>query len=302
MIELWIPVTIAAAFFQNLRSALQKRLTGQLSNVGAGYSRFVFALPVTALYLWALNDIVGLSLPQPNLQFLIYCILGGVSQILFTVLLLWLFSFQSFAVGTAFSKLEVIMVAVLGALVLGDSVSVVAITAFIISTLGIFALSLGQNRVALSAILDGLMRKQTLVGLLCAACLGASSVFYRGAALSLNHDQIVMAAAYALTVSLLIQTLLMGGYLIYREPGEFTRVLRHWRWAGAAGFTGALASICWFTAFTVQNASYVRALGQIELVFTFIATTVYFREKVSTAELVGIILVSGGIVILVLFG
>jgi drug/metabolite transporter (DMT)-like permease len=194
------------------------------------------------------------------------------------------------------------MVAVLGALILGDGVTAIAITAFIISTLGIFALSLGQNRVAISAIFDGLKRRQTLVGLLCAACLGASSVFYRGAALALHHDHIVMAAGYALSVSLLIQTVLMGGYLVIREPGEFTRVLKQWRWAGAAGFTGALASICWFTAFTAQNASYVRALGQIELVFTFIATTVFFREKVSTAELVGIILVSGGIIILVLFG
>ena len=57
-----------------------------------------------------------------------------------------------------------------------------------------------------------------------------------------------------------------------------------------------------FTAFTIQNASYVRALGQIELVFTFIATTLFFREKVGGADLLGILLVSSGIVILLLLG
>ena len=31
MVALWIPVTVAAAFLQNLRSAQQKALTGRLS-------------------------------------------------------------------------------------------------------------------------------------------------------------------------------------------------------------------------------------------------------------------------------
>ena len=35
--SLWIPLTIAAAFLQNLRSTLQKQLTGKLSAIGATY-------------------------------------------------------------------------------------------------------------------------------------------------------------------------------------------------------------------------------------------------------------------------
>ena len=38
--ELWIPLAIAAAFFQNIRSALQKHLKGRLSTLGAAYVRF----------------------------------------------------------------------------------------------------------------------------------------------------------------------------------------------------------------------------------------------------------------------
>ena len=52
--ELWIPITIAAAFMQNLRSALQKYLKGRLSTGGATYSRFFYAVPFAWLYLAAL--------------------------------------------------------------------------------------------------------------------------------------------------------------------------------------------------------------------------------------------------------
>ncbi len=302
MIELWIPFTIGAAFFQNLRSALQKHLKGRLSTVGAAYSRFLYALPVAAIYLWGLTFFGEGILPQPNLRFVLFCTLGGVCQIMFTVFLLWMFSFQSFAVGTTFSKLEVIMVAILGLLVLGDGLSSMAIIAIVVSAIGVFALSLGQNQLTTNAIIQGITSKSTLIGLICAAWLGGSVVFFRGATLALDHDQYLVAAGYALVVSLIIQNLLMGGYLLLRQPGEFTQVVKHWRWAGAAGIAGAISSVGWFTAFTIQNASYVRALGQIELIFTFIATTVIFREKVSGAELWGIMLVSAGIIILLLFG
>ncbi len=59
-----------------------------------------------------------------------------------------------------------------------------------------------------------------------------------------------------------------------------------------------LASIGWFTAFTIQNAAYVRALGQIELVFTFAASAFFFRERTNRVEVPGISLVVAGILIL----
>ena len=302
MPEIWIPITIAAAFFQNIRSALQKNLQGRLSVLGAAYARFVYALPVAGLYLWGLHTIGSFSLPTPNARFFIYCLLGGICQIVFTGLLLWMFSFRSFAVGTTFSKLEVIMVALLGAVLLGDSLSAFAALAIVISAFGVVALSAAQSGMTPAALLRGLAHKSTAIGLASAACVGASSVFFRGASLSLEHDEFVVAAAYTLFISVLIQTVLMGVFIACKAPGELTQVARHWRRASVAGIAGALASICWFTAFTLHNAGYVRALGQIELVFTFAATTLFFKEKVSPMEGAGIALVVGGIVLLLLAG
>jgi uncharacterized membrane protein len=51
---------------------------------------------------------------------------------------------------------------------------------------------------------------------------------------------------------------------------------------------------------TIQNAAYVRALGQIELVFTFIAAQVVFRERSTGLEIGGIVLIVAGILILLL--
>ena len=298
--ELWIPITIAAAFFQNLRSALQKHLKGQLSNSGAAYARFLYALPLAVIYLLGLATVGDFAWPQPNLRFFVFCLLGGVCQILFTVFLMWMFSFRSFAVGTTFSKLEIVMVAALGAVILGDTLSPTAVVAVLISTIGIAVLSAGQSGITLATLLAGLTQRATAIGLVCAAWLGGSVVFIRGAALALNHDEFIMTAGFALVVTLSMQTLLLGGWLVLREPGELARVLRAWRWAGAVGVAGMLSSVAWFTAFTLQNAAYVRALGQIELIFTFISATVFFREKVTRAEIVGILLVAAGVILIAL--
>jgi hypothetical protein len=45
----WIIFTISGAFFQNLRSSLQKKLNKDLSTVASTYVRFAFALPFAIL-------------------------------------------------------------------------------------------------------------------------------------------------------------------------------------------------------------------------------------------------------------
>ena len=61
-----------------------------------------------------------------------------------------------------------------------------------------------------------------------------------------------------------------------------------------------IGSAGWFTAMTIQNAAYVRALGQIELVFTFAASIFLFQEWPNRVEVAGILLVIGGILLLLL--
>ena len=300
LMEIWIPITVFAAFMQNARSALQKHLKGRLTTLGATYVRFLYAAPFAVAYMLVLHNLYGEPFPTPNAAFLIYVALGGLSQIIFTFLLLWLFSFRNFAAGTTFSKTEVVQIAILGFLVLGDTLTWTSGAAIAVAAMGVVVLSAAQTNVSLATLFASLSEKSTLIGLASGAFLGASVVFFRGAALSLGHDGFVMAAAYTLAIAVVFQTVIMGAWLAWKEPATLKDVVVEWRWSLAVGIAGVLASIGWFTAFTLENASYVRAVGQIELIFTFAASIFFFREKTNRKEVLGILLVAAGIVMLIL--
>lgn len=296
---LWIPLTIVAAFLQNLRSTLQKQLTGQLSAIGATYVRFVYGLPVAALYLWGLASYGGDALPHPNSLFLLYATAGGIAQIWGTVLLVALFAYRNFAVGTTYSKTETIQTALFGIVVLGDHLSFGAFAAILISLAGVIAISIAQSHLTLATFWRSLGERPTLMGIGSGACYGIAAVCYRAASLSLENPNFLLSAGYTLVAVLTIQTAVMTVWLWFRHRNELLASFRTWRVSSLVGLAGALASMGWFTAMTIQNAAYVRALGQIELVFTFISSRFFFREKTNALELTGIGLVIGGILLLI---
>src|SRR5690606_6745366 len=102
--HLWIAITIAAAFLQTLRSATQKHLKSVMGTTGATFVRFGFGLPFALIFVLGLNQLAGFALPHPNARFHAWVVVGGVSQIGATFLLIHLFSFRNFAVGTAYSR------------------------------------------------------------------------------------------------------------------------------------------------------------------------------------------------------
>ena len=300
MIELWIPITILAAFSQNLRSALQKHLKSRLSTAGATYVRFFYAVPFAFLYLFILNQFFYLPLPEPNANFIIFGIIGGGTQIIATALLVYLFSFRNFAVGTAYSKTETAQTAVFGLIILGDPLTPGAIIGIMISLVGVMAISTARQENGLKNIIQSLSQKTALIGLASGAMFGMSAISYRAASLSLGGEGVVIQAAYTLACVTVFQTLIMTVYLQVKEKGEVIKVLKNWRIAILVGLSGMIGSACWFTAMTLQNAAYVRALGQIELVFTFVASYIFFKEKTNGTELFGILALVLGILVLLI--
>jgi len=62
--ELWIPITITAAFSQNLRFMLQKHLKStRLSVAGATFARFLYSAPLVALIVVIYMRLRGFDLP-----------------------------------------------------------------------------------------------------------------------------------------------------------------------------------------------------------------------------------------------
>ena len=289
--EIWIPITIAAAFLQNIRSMLQKRLTGRLSVNGATYVRFCYALPFAWLYvawLWSSR-----TLPDPTLEFAGYCLAGGVGQILATACLVASFTHRNFAVGTAFSKTEVVQAAIFGLVLLGDVISWRVAAGIGLSLIGVLLLSAPLQ-------LREIWKLDPAVGLGLAsgALFAVAIVSYRGAALTLDSGDYLIRASFTLAISVSMQTLIMGIYLMLREPGELRRVAAAWRPAFLVGVTGMLASAGWVTAVTLESAALVRAVGQIELLFTFAASIWFFKEQLRRREVFGVTLVIVGIYVL----
>ena len=298
--EAWIPITICAAFFQNIRTALQKYLKGRLSTGGATYVRFLYGAPFALLYILALDHFSDLSIPEPNGRFAMFAAIGGLSQILATALLVSLFSLKNFAVGTTSSQTETVQAAVFGIVILGEHVGFGAGLAIAISFLGILFISMSTSSFSFREFFSGWTSKAAGFGILSGALFGVSAVSYRAAALSLGGEGAVIQAAFTLVCVLFFQTIVMSVYLPIREPGQLTAVIRNWRVAILVGMTGMMGSVGWFTAMTLQNAAYVRALGQVELVFTFIASFFFFKERTNKIEAAGILLIVFGILLLLL--
>ncbi len=300
MLEVWVPITIAAALFQNIRSSLQKHLKGTLSTAGATYVRFFYAVPFVLIYLAILKHGVGLEFPELNRRFIGFVVLGGAAQIVGTALLIHLFSFRNFVVGTAYSKTETIQAAVVGMLVLSDPITIWALVAIVVSLVGVMLLAIAHQDVGVRDLLSSVFHRTAGIGIACGATFGLSAVCYRAASLSLGTG-FVLSAACTLGVVLLLQASAMGGYLYLMEPGQLTAVVGSWKVAGAVGLAGMLASSGWFTAMTIQNAAHVRAVGQVELLFAFLSSLAFFRERVEGTEIAGIFLVVAGILVLLLW-
>ncbi len=292
--ELWIPITIAAAFAQNLRFMLQKHLKGQLSTFGTTYARFVWAAPLALILVVILQSGRTAALPETTTGFFVFGTIGGVTQILATALLVQLFGMRNFAVGVTFSKTETVQAVIFGIIILGEAIGGWGFVAILISLLGVILISVNPADVSRR----GFFSRSMLIGLGSGALFGVSAVSYRAASLSLGSGDFLIRAAVTLAFVTVLQTALMSLYLKFREPGEMGRVFAAWRVTLWVGVTGMLGSLGWFTAMTLQNAAYVRALGQIELVFTFAASYVIFKERSSGREITGIMLIVIGILVL----
>ena len=294
----WIVITIFGAFFQNLRSSLQKKLNTNLSIIASTYVRFAFALPFATLlfFIYFRNfEIISVILVQSN--FVYYTILASVFQIIFTFILLYLFKFSNFVVGTALSKTEVIQVAIFEYFLLKDKLNIFGVFGIIIATVGVIIISVKD----LKLFFNNFFSKTTLIGLTTGLFLALSVVYFRAAALSLeNFSSNFEKAISTLFFGLVIQTFIITIYLFIFERSEFKKLYNNKFESCLAGFAGFMATMTWFYAFTLVQASFVRALGQVEIFFSYLSSKYFFKEKVTISEIVGILIFVSGVMLMLL--
>jgi drug/metabolite transporter (DMT)-like permease len=300
--ELWIPITIAAAFLQNLRSTAQKHLKRVMGTTGATFVRFGFGLPFAALFLLALHYLAAFSFPSLTATFAVWVVVGAMTQIAATFLLIHLFSFRNFAVGTAYSRTEPVQAAIFGLVFLGEFAGAGGLIAIAITVIGVMLISVSQVSMNWRNLASSLVSRHALIGLASGTLFGIAAVAYRAASLSLGGPNFMMQAATTLFFTILLQTLVMLGWMLWREPSELRRIATAWKPSLFTGFVGATASFGWFAAMTLQQAAIVKALAQIEMIFAFASSVFFFKERINARELSGCLLIVAGIVALVMLG
>ncbi|MCP4318378.1 MAG: DMT family transporter [Hyphomicrobiales bacterium] len=298
--ELWIPITIAAAFLQNIRSAMQKHLKGVMGTTGATFVRFGFGIPFALFFVALLHVGVGMELPAWNRVFVFWAIIGGVAQIAATMLLVYLFSFRNFTVGTAYSRTEPAQAALFGLLFLRETVTRGSLFAIAISVFGVMLISVARSAVSWKSLVTSVFSRTALIGLASGTGFGIAAVAYRAASLSLGGPNFIMQAAVTLAFVIVFQTVIMLCWMIARDRGEIVRVAQAWKPAFIVGAAGATASFGWFMAMTLQQAAYVKVLAQVEIIFTFASSVFIFRETINRLEIIGTLLIVAGVVVLVL--
>ena len=292
--HLWIPFVVLASIGQTLRNAMQRGLTASLGTVGATHIRFLFGFPFSLIFLSIVIAATHDALPTPLSAFWPWLVLGALTQIVATALMLAAMNLRSFVVATAYTKTEPIQAAIFGFIFLADELTLLKMIAIIIATTG----------VVVTAIKPGGEKgfgdlKPTLLGLSAAAGFALSAVGYRGAILNVPGTTFVTASSFTLALGLFLQTVTLTGYLLAFDRKTLAAIFRLWKPSMLAGFMGAFASQFWFLSFALTAVANVRTLALIEVLFAQGISHYSFKQKVTPRELFGIALIVVGVGVLV---
>jgi len=288
----WVVFTLLGAVGQTARNAMQRGLTPRLGALGATLVRFLFGFPFALLFLAVVLAWSSGALPAMNKDFALWILLGALTQIGGTALMLMTMERRSFVVTTAYLKTEPVLVALMGLAFLGDPLTLAMALAITIAMAGVALISVKPQ-----ALTGGL--QPALLGLSSAALFAASAIGYRGAILSLHQANFVLGATFSLAAGLPLQTVLLLTWLLLFQRATLKALAALWKPSLLAGFAGAAASQCWFLAFALATAASVRTLALVEVLFAQGVTRFIFRQKTSLREACGIALLLAGAVLIV---
>ncbi len=296
---LWILFTLLAAGGQTARNAMQRGLTATLGTTGATHVRFLFGLPFALLFLAITAALVPWPTLRFSLPFVAWLLLGAIAQIVATAWMLAAMRSRSFVVTTAAIKTEPVQVALFAAIFLGERVGPIALAAILVATLGVVLMS-WPRRAGDDAAMNTASKSWTpvLIGVAAGGMFALSAVGFRGAILALGDSAFYIRATSTLACALLLQSLLLSGWLLWREPATLTAIARAWRPSMIAGLLGAGASQMWFLAFALEAVSRVRTLALVEVLMAQLVSRRLFSQQTSRPEGIGIGLIVLGVIVL----
>jgi drug/metabolite transporter (DMT)-like permease len=291
---LWIPVTLAAAIAQTGRNAAQRGLTERLGTLGATNVRFLYGLPFACAFLALALWLTGETLPTLTPRALTFTALGAAAQIAATALMLQAMRTQGFGLVTAWLKIEPVLVALVGWVVLGEALTLPMLAAIAVAVAGVLVMTLkpGQGRALLTDL------RPASLGLLAGFAFGLSAIGFRGAITALPEGSFLIRALTCLAFTLALQSVALGLWLALTDRPALTGSARAFTPSLAAGFLGAAASAGWFTAFALTSAANVRTLALVEVVLALLVARYSMGQRTTPRQLIGIAILLVGVVLL----
>lgn len=297
---IWVAATLLAGLFQTWRTALQQKLRGQLSVNAAAVVRYLYGVPVGAAFVALYLLLLGGSLSAPSSEYLLYCALGGLGQIIGTNLLIMSFGHRGFAVGTAYSKTEAVQAAFIALAFLGESFGALAWLGIAVSVGGTLYLSLAGRVTSLRDMLAATAQPSALYGLGAGLAFALCAIAIRAATQALDGPDATLRALQTLVVINILQTLMQGSWLVATERSSIPQLFTTWRSSAQVGALSACGSACWFTGFAYAPVALVRAVGQVEILFTLLFSRFFLKERMKRTDVTGALVVVAGVVLVLL--
>lgn len=288
---LWVLAALLGALAQTGRNAMQASLTAAIGTVGATQVRFLFGLPFALLFLLGHRLLTGEPVPLPGPVAIGWTLAGSLAQIAATALMLKVMQSRGFGVTTAWLKVEPVLVALLGAVLLGDALAPGAVLAMAVAVAGVLILSVKPGQ-GIARFFDG---GPAALGLLAGLAFGVAAIGFRGGITSLPDGSFAARALTILALSLAIQAGLLLAWMAVADRRALAASFAVWRASLGAGFLGAFASAFWFIGFSLTSAANVRTVALVEVVFAQAVATFVFRQSVTRRQLLGMAVMLAGV-------
>ena len=294
MTLIWVIAALIAAAAQTARNAMQAHLTAAIGTTAATQVRFLFGLPFAVLFLGGMVLATGEVPAVPGTSALLFTGMGAVAQILGTALMLVTMQKRSFAVTTAWLKTEPVMVALFGAVVLGDHLGLAALAAIALATLGVVLLSVKPGAAALMLREAG----PALSGIGAGALFGLAAIGFRGGILALPEGGFLIRASTILVLGLAMQVVILLVWMLAVNRRALAASVAVWPQSLGAGFLGAFASQFWFIGFALTSAANIRTLALVEVLMAQALAWYGFRQRLTRRQVAGMALIVLGVGIL----
>ncbi|HYB22043.1 MAG TPA: EamA family transporter [Thermodesulfobacteriota bacterium] len=287
---MWWLFSLASALVQVGRNAVMKDLGHSLDEYINVWGRFFFLLP------FALAASLLAHFPSVGAEYWFYSFLAGFTQVISTLLLSKSFKYGAISISVALWKLQVVLVAILGAIFLNETITFAGTIGILVSLFGVYLLNVQRARLSLAKPVLLLFRERGMrYALLAALTLTPTILLFKKTA--------QLGDPYFSTLTNYIFASLLVLPLVIRKSARHLPVLP--RYLGrffAMGLFGATATIFGSLAYVRSVAAYVEAVKQVEIPITLAVGTLFFneREKVQAIWPGCIILIAG--LLILIFG